>query len=125
MDSENTIVACSGTKIIGWSWAQGNSVIYGDAEWIESAKEASEAKKFVNLHAGSIGGVADLSNPKNLLGIFLAMADLPRESINLLNAPEELLELTEIELTELNHDDEIYDDFERIIERNQLTDLPV
>lgn len=125
MDYENTIVACVGTKLIGWSWEQGKSVIYGDKEWVKSMILASASRKLVELHAGAIAGVADISNPKNLLGIFLAMADIPRESIQLLNAPDELLACVQMELTTLNENDEIYDDFETIIKTNYLEGISV
>lgn len=94
------IVAYYKDKAIGWSFADGKPLFQGDSEWIEHAKESSKNKEFISLYEGEVEGVAEVNNPKNLKGVFLALASLPRERIRVSKCPHGMMESLGINIEE-------------------------
>lgn len=98
------IVAYFGDKTIGWSHVNGKPFLQGDKEWIEHAQRIAFEAQPVSLYRGSVEGIPQLDDPKNLRGIFLALASLPRERIRISKCPRGMMESLGIHIEEIDED---------------------
>lgn len=85
------IVARFGDKVAGWVASDEGGRLYGDTEWVASAKAAAEANLEFVLYE-DIELKADISDPKNPAGAFAALAWLAKERIRITKAPEGMME---------------------------------
>lgn len=109
---QTLIVAYFADRTLGWSHVDGQPFFQGDSEWEESARQASEDKQYISLYEGNVEGVADIDDPENLKGVFLALAALPAERIRIAACPDGMLEGLGLSLREIDPDDEDQEDTE-------------
>lgn len=85
------IVARFGDKVAGWVGSEKGGRLYGDEEWVASAKAAAEANLEFTLYE-DIELKADIDDPSNPAGAFAALAWLAKERIRITQAPEGMME---------------------------------
>lgn len=98
------IVAYFEDRTIGWSHVDGKSFLQGDKEWIEHAQRVASEGQLVSLYREAVEGIAQLDDPKNLRGVFLALASLPRERIRISKCPRGMMESLGIHIEEIDED---------------------
>lgn len=98
------IVAYFEDRTIGWSHVDGKSFLQGDKEWIEHAQRVASEGQIVSLYREEVEGIAQLDDPKNLRGVFLALASLPRERIRISKCPRGMMESLGIHIEEIDED---------------------
>lgn len=85
------IVARYGDKVAGWVGSEKGGRLYGDEEWVKSAKDAAEANLEFTLYE-DIELRADIDDPANPAGAFAALAWFARERIRISKAPEGMMD---------------------------------
>lgn len=85
------IVARFGDKVAGWIGSEKGGRLYGDDEWVASAKAAADANLEFTLYE-DIDLKADINDPENPAGAFAALAWLAKERIRITKAPEGMME---------------------------------
>ena len=101
---QEMIVAYFEDRTIGWSHVDGKSFLQGDKEWIEHAQRVASEGQIVSLYREEVEGIAQLDDPKNLRGVFLALASLPRERIRISKCPRGMMESLGIHIEEIDED---------------------
>ena len=84
------IVARFGDKVAGWVGSDKGGRLYGDEEWVASAKTAADANIEFTLYE-DIDLKADIDDPKNPAGAFAALAWFAKERIRITKAPEGMM----------------------------------
>lgn len=85
------IVARYGDKVAGWVGSEKGGRLYGDDEWVKSAKDAAAANLEFTLY-GDVDLRADIDDPNNPAGAFAALAWFARERIRISKAPEGMMD---------------------------------
>lgn len=85
------IVARYGDKVAGWVGSEQGGRLYGDEEWVASAKLAAEANLEFTLYE-DIALKADINDPENPAGAFAALAWFAKERIRITKAPAGMME---------------------------------
>jgi hypothetical protein len=85
------IVARYGDKVAGWVGSEKGGRLYGDEEWVKSAKDAAAANLEFTLYE-DIDLRADIDDPNNPAGAFAALAWFARERIRISKAPEGMMD---------------------------------
>jgi hypothetical protein len=85
------IIARFGDKVAGWVGSDKGGRLYGDEEWVASAKAAADANLEFTLYE-DIDLKADIDDPANPAGAFAALAWLAKERIRITKAPEGMME---------------------------------
>lgn len=85
------IVARFGDKVAGWVGSDKGGRLYGDEEWVASAKEAASVNLEFTLYE-DIDLKADIDDPSNPAGAFAALAWLAKERIRITKAPAGMME---------------------------------
>lgn len=105
------IVARYGDRVAGWVGTETGGMLYGDTEWVESAKAAAAAGLEFTLYE-DIELKADIDDPKNPAGAFAALAWFAKERISIKKAPEGMLTaLGLLEEPEILTPEDLPDDF--------------
>lgn len=102
---QTLIVAYFGDKTLGWSHVNGKPIFHGDKEWEKHARQAALAKNYISLYEGNLEGVAQIDNPENLKGVFLALAAFPRERIRISTCPNGMMENLGLSIEEFSPED--------------------
>lgn len=85
------IVARYGDKVAGWVGSEKGGRLYGDDEWVKSAKDAAAVNLEFTLY-GDVDLKADIDDPNNPAGAFAALAWFARERIRISKAPEGMMD---------------------------------
>lgn len=86
---EPIIVIGFGSKIAGWVGVPGGRLM-GDPDVVKAARLAAADQMEISMYRNLFTTKADISNPKNLLGVFAAFYAYDDARIRLLKAPQEL-----------------------------------
>lgn len=89
-DDAPMIVARFGDRVVGWVGNHDGGILYGDQEWIDSAKAVAAVGLEYTLYE-DIDLKADIDDPSNPAGAFAALAWLPKERIRIEKAPEGMM----------------------------------
>lgn len=85
------IVARYGDKVAGWVGSEKGGRLYGDEEWVKSAREAADVNLEFTLYE-DVDLRADIDNPENPAGAFAALAWYAKERIRITKAPEGMMD---------------------------------
>lgn len=113
---QKLIVAYFADRTLGWSTAEGRAIFSGDAEWERVARQAAESKDFISIYEGAVEGIAEIDNPENLRGAFLALAAFPGERIRISTCPDGMMESLGIVMEEINDDEDEGDSEDSLLE---------
>lgn len=86
---EPIVVVGFGSKIAGWAGVPGGRLM-GDPDVVKAARLAAADEMKVSMYRNLFTAKAEISNPKNLLGVFAAFYAYDDARIRLLKAPKEL-----------------------------------